>query len=154
VRPTVSAVQSHFGLPWPDGQADLDLGGRRLTVFPIPGHEASHIAAYDSRTKALLTGDMLYPGVLTVRDWPAYRRSAARLKSFADRHEVSRVLGSHIEMKNRPRDVYAVGTTFQPDEHPLPLEAAHIGELHAACEAMGDDPHIDVRDDFVIRPLS
>jgi hypothetical protein len=27
VRPTVSAVQSHFGLPWPDGQADLDLGG-------------------------------------------------------------------------------------------------------------------------------
>jgi hydroxyacylglutathione hydrolase len=155
VKPTLSGVTSFFHLPnWPDGQAGLDLGGRNLTVLPIPGHETSHIATYDPRTKSLLTGDMLYPGQLTVQDWPAYRRSAARLASFAEGHDVSRVLGSHIEMTNEPRAAYPVGTTFQPDEHPLPLEAAHITELHAACEAMGNDPHVDVLDDFIIRPLN
>src|SRR4051812_10875287 len=79
VPATLSGVRGFFRLlDWPDGQADLDLGGRTVTVFPIPGHEASHIATYDRRTQVLLTGDMLYPGLLTVRDWVAYRRSAAR----------------------------------------------------------------------------
>jgi hydroxyacylglutathione hydrolase len=155
VPPTPSAVRGFFRFPnWPEGQTGLDLGGRTVRVFPIPGHEASHIAAYDSRTQALLTGDMLYPGLLTVRDWPAYRRSAARLQEFAERHEISHVLGSHIEMKNQPGDAYAIGTTFQPDEHPLPLGRTHIAELHAACEAMANDPHVDIHDDFIIQPLS
>jgi hydroxyacylglutathione hydrolase len=154
VSPTLSHVQRFFGLPdWPDGQTLLDLGGRTLTVFPIPGHEASHIATYDPRTQSLLTGDMLYPGVLTVRDWRAYRRSAARLARFAEEHEVARVLGSHIEMTNRPREAHPLGTTHQPDEHALPLSAQHLAELHAACEAMGAAPGVDVHDDFVIRPL-
>ncbi len=55
----------------------------------IPGHEDSHVAAYDPRTRSLLTGDTLYPGLLTVQDWPAYRRSAARLARFAEEHEVA-----------------------------------------------------------------
>lgn len=62
VPPTLFGVRRFFRLPdWPDGQARLDLGGRTLTVFPIPGHESSHIATYDRRTRSLLTGDTLYP---------------------------------------------------------------------------------------------
>lgn len=153
VEPTLSAVKSFFGLPdWPEGEASLDLGGRTLTVFPIPGHESTHIAIYDARTKVLLSGDLLYPGLLTVRDWPAYRRSAARLADFAKRHDISLVLGNHVEMKNTRRELYPLGTTYQPNEHPLPLGAAHIEELHAACEAMANSPHLDVHDHFIIQP--
>jgi glyoxylase-like metal-dependent hydrolase (beta-lactamase superfamily II) len=151
VSTALAGVKSFFELPnWPGGEAALELGNRRLTVFPIPGHEAAHIAVYDPRNKWLLTGDTLYAGLLTIADWKAYRASAAHLAHFADQHEISAVLGTHIEMKNAPRQLYDIGTTFQPQEHVLPLTAAHVQELHRACEAMADHPHEDVHDDFII----
>jgi hydroxyacylglutathione hydrolase len=151
VKPSLTNVKEFFGLPhWPDGQATLELGGRNLTIFPIPGHEKSHIAIYDPRNKWLLTGDTLYAGLLTVQDWREYRASAARLAKFANTHEITYVLGNHIEMKNQPHQLYPIGTTYQPDEHPLPLKTAHIHELHASCEAMGDNPHRDVHEEFII----
>ncbi len=147
----VADVMAFFGLPnWPEGEATLDLGGRRLTILPLPGHEAAHIAVFDPRTGILLTGDTLYPGKLTVSDWSAYRQSAARLAAFADQHPVSVVLGNHIEMKKTARELYTVGTTYQPEEHSLPLFTAHIKELSAACEAMVATPHEDVHADFIV----
>jgi hydroxyacylglutathione hydrolase len=126
VKPQLSSVKAFFELPdWPNGEATLELGNRGLTIFPIPGHETSHIAVYDPRNKWLLTGDTLYAGLLTIQDWHAYRASAARLAQFAHAHEISYVLGNHIEMKNQPRQLYPIGTTYQPNEHPLPLTAAH-----------------------------
>ena len=137
VWPQLSAVKSFFGLPnWPNGEARFELGGRQLTVLPLPGHEQTHIAVYDPRTEALLTGDTLYPGLLTVQDWSAYRRSVARLSEFATQHPVSLVLGNHIEMKNSPRELYPIGTTYQPDEHPLSLKASHM--RRAASRLRGD----------------
>lgn len=154
VHPTLQSVKNFFGLPnWPEGQATLSLGSRELTIFPIPGHEETHIAIYDNRTKMLLTGDMLYPGELIVEDWAAYRESAARLAEFAKQNEIALVLGAHIEMKSTPRELYTVGTTYQPHEHSLPLKPAHIYELHRACEAMADSPRTDVHSDFIIQPL-
>jgi glyoxylase-like metal-dependent hydrolase (beta-lactamase superfamily II) len=156
VPKSVAGVMGTFGLPnWPEGQASFDLVGRNLTIFPIPGHEDAHIATYDPQTKALLTGDMLYPGKLTVepRGWDAYRRSAARLAEFARQHDIALVLGNHIEMTKEPGELYEIGTTFQPNEHPLPLCARHIDELHAACEAKGNSPRRDVHADFIIEPL-
>ncbi len=151
VAPTLPWVKAFYGLvAWPDGEAQLDLGGRQLTVFPIPGHEESHIAIYDAATKILLTGDTLYPGRLTIQDWPAYRASAARLAAFARRHEIGHVLGNHIEMTATPGRIYPIPCNFQPHEHALPLTAAHIEELHLACEAMADAPRRDVHDDFII----
>jgi glyoxylase-like metal-dependent hydrolase (beta-lactamase superfamily II) len=151
VKPVLSSVKAVFGLPdWPDGEATLDLGARRLTIFPIPGHEASPIAVYDPRNKWLLTGDMLYAGLLTIEDWDQYCASAARLAQFAHAHDISYVLGNHIEMENQPRQLYAIGTTYQPNEHALPLTAAHVDQLHAACEAMKNNPHRDVHDDFIV----
>ena len=151
VKPALADVRAFFGLPeWPDGEAALELGNRGLIVFPIPGHEASHIAIYDPRNKWLLTGDALYAGLLTISDWHAFRASASRLAKFAHAHDVTHVLGIHIEMKSQPRQLYPIGTTYQPDEHPLPLSTAHIHELHAACEGMGDNVHRDVHDEFII----
>ena len=153
VMPQLPEVKAFFGLRhWPDGEATLELGNRALIVFPIPGHETSHIAIYDRRNKWLLTGDMLYAGLLTIQDWSAYRASAARLNLFADSHEVVYVLGNHIEMKNQPKQLYPIGTKFQPEEHVLPLTVSHIRELHAACEAMANNPHVDVHDEVIIAP--
>lgn len=134
-------VKAFWGLPgWPEGEAGFDLGGRVPTVFPIPGHEPTHVAVWDPRTGILLTGDVLYPGLLTVRDWPAYRASARRLAEFAARHPVRWALGHHVEMSRRPGEPYPLGATWQPEEHPLPLDASHIAALHELCESMGDAP--------------
>jgi glyoxylase-like metal-dependent hydrolase (beta-lactamase superfamily II) len=147
----LSDIKAFFHLPnWPEGETLLELGDRPLTIFPLPGHEAAHIAVYDGRDRILLTGDTLYPGLLTVMDWPAFLRSAARLATFAERHPVSLVLGDHIEMKKAAGELYPIGTTFQPDEHALPLTTVHIREFRAACEAMAASPHYDVHDDFII----
>ncbi len=151
VEPDLDSVKDFFRLPtWPNGQATRDLGGRELIVLPLPGHDPSHIAVHDRRTGVLLTGDTLYPGKLTVDDWNDYRASAARLAAFAEHHPVSLVLGNHIEMKKAPRQLYPIGTKFQPDEHALPLTAGHIREWHLACEAMAGNPRRDVHDDFII----
>ena len=154
VRRDLAGVKGFFGLPnWPDGQASLDLGGREFIVLPAPGHEMTHIVLYDRRTEILLSGDTLYPGLLIVRDWSAYLHSSRRLKRFVDQHPVSLVLGAHVEMEKTARKLYPIGTTFQPDEHPLPLSVAQLEEWHAACEAMASHPHQDVHDDFIIEPL-
>jgi hydroxyacylglutathione hydrolase len=154
VRPDLDEVKSFFGFTnWPQGSAELNLGGRALTILPIPGHEQSHIAVYDAGASVLLTGDTLYPGLLTVQDWPSYRLSAARLARFASARPIAFVLGAHIEMKRTPRQMYPLTTTFQPDEHALPLMAQHIQAWQNACEAMGDHPHHDVHSEFIIEPL-
>ncbi|MEO6193905.1 MAG: MBL fold metallo-hydrolase, partial [Thermoanaerobaculia bacterium] len=151
----LESVRTAFGIGgWPDGTGSIDLGNRRLTVFPIPGHEPTHVAFHDEATRTLFSGDLLYPGLLTVRDWPAYRASAARLAAFARAHPVSWVLGCHIEMGREAGQLYPLGTTWQPDEHALQLGPEHVEELHEVCEALGDAPRVEVRTDFIVQPVS
>lgn len=147
-------VKAFFALAsWPEGEARVDLGGRTLTVLPLPGHEPAHIAVYDAATQTLLSGDSLYPGILTVRDRPAYCASVQRLAAFAKRHPVARVLGAHVEMTRRPREAYELGAAFQPEEHALALERRHVDELSAACATLGDFLRDDVHDDFIVRRM-
>jgi hydroxyacylglutathione hydrolase len=154
VGPGVAAVQSFFQITgWPTQTVPFELGGRTLTIIPIPGHEPAHIAVHDPRTGWLLTGDSLYPGRLYVRDWPAYRASIARLAAFSRTSTISAVLGTHIEMSKAPGVDYPAGTTFQPDEHLLPLSVRHLDELNAALVRIGITPRRDVHDDFIITPL-
>ncbi|MBD0370251.1 MAG: MBL fold metallo-hydrolase [Pyrinomonadaceae bacterium] len=151
IEPGVAAVREFFKLKgWPDCRSTFDLGGHMLSIIPTPGHEESHIAIYDKRTRIMFTGDMLYAGLLTVEDWHAFRESARRLARFAESHAVSYVLGCHIEMKREPRQLYPIGTTYQPEEHVLQLGARAIFQLRDACEAMGDDAREDVHDEFII----
>ncbi len=148
---TPEAVKEFFQFPhWPEGEAQLDLGGRIVTVLPLPGHEVAHVAFYDARSGTLFSGDTLYPGLLTVRDWPAYRRSVERLVKFSATHAVTAILGAHIEMTRRPREMYPLETTYQPEEHALFLGLVQLRELHAALEAQGDTPARLVRDDFIV----
>jgi glyoxylase-like metal-dependent hydrolase (beta-lactamase superfamily II) len=155
VARTQAAVQAAFGIAtWPTSPGTLDLGGRVLDVLAIPGHEAQHIAIYDRRTGLLLTGDTLYPGLLFISDWTAYRASVSRLAAFVAAHPISHVLGAHIEMTSTPKMNYPYGTTYQPAEHVLELSAAHVGELNAALTALGPTPPASpvAHDDFVIDP--
>ena len=77
------------------------LGDRELTVLGIPGHEDASIALFDERTGWLLTGDTVYPGRLYVRDWDAFRASIHRLARFARTHDVTWIVGTHVEIQVR-----------------------------------------------------
>jgi Dyp-type peroxidase family len=137
---------------WPLSEGAIDLGHRRLVVLPTPGHEPRHIMLYDEATTNLFSGDMLYPGILVVNDWDAYRQSAARLAAFANQHRITYVLGAHIEMTRVAGKVYPYGTTFQPEEHVLQLTIEHLHELNDVCERLGNAPVRTPRNDFVIEP--
>jgi len=149
----VEDVQAFFGIRnWPADAATLDLGGRILDILPIPGHEPTSVAVYDRRTKLLLTGDTLYPGRLYIRDWPAYKASVRRLADFVRGHDVAAVLGTHVEMSSKPGVDYPIGSTYQPDEHVLPLTRAHILELDESLTKMGSAPVRETHADFIVYP--
>jgi glyoxylase-like metal-dependent hydrolase (beta-lactamase superfamily II) len=131
----------------------LELGNRTLDVIPAPGHEEAHIAIYDRRAKLLLSGDTLYPGLLVVRNWNDYRKSAARLKRFADDNEIRFILGAHIEMTSQPGKWFGLQRTFHPGEHVLQLETRHLLDWSAAMANM-PTPRIDRHQDFIIQPVN
>ena len=134
---------------WPKGVGTLDLGGRKLSVVPIPGHEPSSVAFYDHNTGDLLTGDSLYPGniFLSQSAWGTFRESVTRLKAFTDKNPVRNILGSHVEMTNTPGKDYPYGSTYQPEEHPLPLYQRHLDELYQVMQGEASSVR---RDDFTI----
>ena len=146
-------VADFFGInDWPVGKAALDLGGRQIDIIPIPGHEPASIALYDERTRLLLTGDSLYPGRLYVYDFAAYRASIERLIAFTADHDVTWVLGTHIEMTSESGVDYEVRVPNHPDERQLQLGREHLSELCNALQAMGEEMRREVHDDFVIVP--
>jgi hydroxyacylglutathione hydrolase len=154
VEGTEAAVVDFFGLrEWPHGRAEYDLGGRGLDVLPIPGHGPASIAFYDRRTGILLTGDVVYPGRLYVRDDAAFRASVDRLVTFTSTRDVTHVLGCHIENSSTPFVDYPEGTTHQPDEHVLELGRAHLLELQAALRAMNGPIERRALRDFTIWPV-
>ena len=153
VGPDAGQVQQFFGLPaGPLHAAVFELGRRPLQIIPIPGHQAASIAVYDAATRLLFTGDTVYPGRLYVQDWPAFRASIQRLVTFAAHHQVAYVVGNHVEMSRTPGIDYPIGTTFQPDEHPLPLHVADLQRLNRAVQALGAHPTRRVEDAFIIDP--
>jgi hydroxyacylglutathione hydrolase len=153
VEPTAQAVRAHFGFTdWPEGVAKIDLGARELLVMPAPGHQDESVVVYDPHTRWLLTGDTVLPGQLYVRDWEVYRASVAKLAEFARTHPVSAVMGTHIEM-SKSGDVYPRGSTFQPDEAPLPLTTADLLQLNDALRKAGSEPQDIAMPKFVVAPV-
>ena len=154
----VAGVAGFFGIEdWPEGGAALDLGDRPVDVIPAPGHLDDHVILFDRTRGLLLSGDALLPGTLTVRDWNAYRESTRRLARFAREtasrgHPVRRILGGHIEM-SATGELYELGTTYQPDEAPLPLSVDDLFSLEAALEDAGETPRRIVGDRYVVEPM-
>ena len=138
---------------WPEEIADLELGNRLMKIVPIPGHQASSIAIYDTATKILLTGDTFYPGRLYVKDWNAFKMSIERLVKFTNNNEISMILGNHIEMTQTAKVDYPMGTIYQPKEHQLPLSVLVLKELSSALTKLGDEPIKEVHDSFIIYPV-
>ena len=138
---------------WPKEIVDFELGNRLMKIIPIPGHQASSIAVYDTSTKILLTGDTFYPGRLYVKDWNAFKMSIERLEKFTDNNQISYILGNHIEMTQTPGVEYPIETIYQPKEHQLPLSVLTLKELSSALTLLGDKPTKEVHDSFIIYPV-
>jgi len=80
VEPNLTAIKTFFEFTdWPGANVSFDLGGRSLTIIPIPGHTDDSIAVYDADTQLLLTGDSFYPGELFFEDFANYQRSIEKL---------------------------------------------------------------------------
>jgi glyoxylase-like metal-dependent hydrolase (beta-lactamase superfamily II) len=150
----LGAVTEFFGLAeWPNGAAEVDLGGRVVDVVPAPGHQVTATLFYDRETGLLFTGDTLCRGRLYVFDWPTYVETAHRMADFVDEHPVTHVLGCHIEMTTTPDRDYHLGTTYQPDEPPLEMSADHVHALRRAVDEVGDRPGVHPFGDFIIHHL-
>jgi glyoxylase-like metal-dependent hydrolase (beta-lactamase superfamily II) len=132
-------IQKATGITnWPTDIGHIDLGGRVVDVIPFPGHNDASIALYDRLTGNLMTGDSLYPGLLSLapEDLLTFTASAKRLADFVSDHLVAHVLGTHIEQKSTPYMDYGRGSIYQPEEHLLELTRAHVFELNEAFSSL------------------
>ena len=128
-------VRRFFGFTaWPNGRAELDLGGRTVDVLPAPGHHQAHVLYYDRGTGILFSGDFLLPGRILVSDTRAYLASAERAVAFLKDRPVTQILGGHIE-RNRAGALYAWEAPQHPDEAPLALAKADLLALPGALRA-------------------
>ncbi len=153
IAATPADIQKAAGIAtWPTDLGKIDLGGRIIDVIPIPGHQAASIALYDRLTGNLLTGDSLYPGRLYTNeaDVPTYAASAQRMVDFIRDRPVAHVLGTHIEQSRTPYVDYPRGTTYQPEEHALALDRAHVIELNDALQAIRAKPEPVALPDFTV----
>jgi glyoxylase-like metal-dependent hydrolase (beta-lactamase superfamily II) len=126
VPPEVEHLRTALNLPqWPEGVAQIVLGGRTVDVIAAPGHQPAHLIFYDDRTALLFTGDFLLPGRLMVDDIGAYRTSAQRLVTFLGDRPVSHVLGAHIEI-DKAGELFSSGSQHHPDERTLALTKADV----------------------------
>lgn len=153
VAPDRISVDQYFGFNHTsDELAYIELGGRKITVIPTPGHQEEAISIYDPQTKWLLTGDTFYPGAIFVKEWDKYKNSIARLASFTNNNEVSFILGAHIEMTNTAGKYYSIGTSYQPDEASLVLMPKDLSALHAVLEKSDEEKTI-ILDGLVVEPM-
>ena len=139
IAPTPAEVSKFTGIKkWPTDIGQIDLGNRIIDVIPIPGHDVASITLYDRRTGNIMTGDSLYPGLLSVNQegLATFAASSQRLTDFISDRPVAYVLGTHIEQKATPYADYGRGTVYQPEESALELSRAHIIEMNEALKAM------------------
>ena len=131
----------------------LELGKRKITIIPTPGHQEEAITLYDEKTQWLLTGDSFYPGLVYVKHWQNYRASIKALNDFSYINKVSAVLGTHIEMKSSAGEYYDIGSTYQPNEAPLTLNVELLQALHRELEKYPEPTKL-IFDQFIIAPMT
>ena len=148
------SLATQFGMPVSSNQdIELNLGERKINLIPIPGHQKDSVALFDQQTGWLLTGDTLYPGSIRVEDWDEFKLSISRLTAFTEQHQVSAILGGHVEMRSDKSKIYSIGSTFQPKELPLALRVAELVELNAKLEKTRKSSTLRF-EKFVISPLN
>jgi len=146
------AVRDFFGFgdAWPAAAVPFELGGRRLTVLGSPGHHRAAITTYDPRTGFLLTGDTVLPGRLYAFDYPAFLATLDRLVAFTQEHEVTHVLGCHVELRSQPGRDFPLGATYQPGERAPQLTVEQLTRVRDAAHAVAARRGVHRFDDFLI----
>ena len=149
-----ASLATQFGMPIATTQAvKFNLGGRKIKLIPIPGHQRDSVAIFDQQTGWLLTGDTLYPGSIRVENWDQFKLSIDRLSAFTEQHQVSAILGGHVEMRSDKPKIYRIGSTFQPKELPLALQVDALIELNAKLAKTKKSKTLRF-EKFIISPLS
>lgn len=147
----LESVQRFFGFSkWPDEVVTVDLGGRTLELFGIPGHHAASIALFDPPTRFLVTGDTVCPGRLYVRDMDAFQSSLERMARFARSRRVSYLMGGHVEMTRVAGQDFPIGARYQPRERPLPMPIDRLAAVKAAADSVAAQRGVHAFEDFVI----
>jgi hydroxyacylglutathione hydrolase len=139
---------------WPNQIVPYDLGGRMLDIIPTPGHQSAHIMMFDRKTRLLFSGDSLGPYRLYIpmNEAKTYRDSIDRVAAFTKDMHVSWILGAHIEMTTKPRELIPDEAPSHPDEHVLEISYSNLPELQTALHAMGDNLEQQAHRSFVIFP--
>jgi glyoxylase-like metal-dependent hydrolase (beta-lactamase superfamily II) len=154
IEPNRQAISEFFAFGQsPDGEVNIELGGRKLSIIATPGHQEDAIAVYDPQTQWLLTGDTFYPGYVYVKNWNNYKNSITRLVSFSRTHEVSAVLGAHIEMTDQAGKYYPIGTIYQPNEASLVLSPDDLVALDLQLKK-AQQPQEIIMNKFIVAPMS
>jgi glyoxylase-like metal-dependent hydrolase (beta-lactamase superfamily II) len=144
-------VQEFFGFTnWPDQTVRFDLGGRQLEIIGAPGHHRAAIAVHDPWSGFLISGDTVLPGRIYAFDMPVFLETMDRLVQFAVSHNVTHVMGCHIEMTRKPGRDYALGATYQPDEPPLQMTVEQLTAVRDAARSTAGKPGRHAFDDFLI----
>lgn len=145
------AVRSFFGFTaWPERAVSFDLGGRVVQLLGSPGHHEASVTVYDPWTGILFTGDTILPGRLYVKDFPAFTATLRRLVDFAGSHEVTHVLGCHVEMTDRPGRDFPIGAPYQPGEVAPQMTVAQLTAVRDAAASVAGAPGVHTFDDFII----
>jgi len=147
-----AAVELGFHSGFSETQT-LKLGNRNISIIPTPGHHADAITIYDEKHNILLTGDTLYPGLIYVKNWEAYKESINLIYSFSEQNKVAAVLGGHIEMSTAPFELYPIGSSYQPSEVPLLLQKQDIDALYKALKEEPESKRMEF-EKFAIQPMN
>lgn len=151
---SLPAIQHAFHIKkWPDDNGYIELGDRKLIILPIPGHQSESIAVYDPKTKWLLTGDTFYPGRLYVKNWETFKNSIHKLRMFTEQTDVSLLMGTHIEMSNKAGVDYPMGSKYQPNEAPLPLNVDDLILLDETLALENKSPKRITFDKLIVFPV-
>lgn len=130
----LEAVKQFFHFSdWPNGAAQIDLGGRIVDVLPTPGHNPTEISFYDRNTGLFFSGDFFLPGRLIVEEKTADLASSKRAIAFLKDKPVSYILGGHIEL-NASGKTFRWGSEYHPDEHALQMTMSDLLKLPDSIE--------------------
>jgi hydroxyacylglutathione hydrolase len=131
---TASVRRFYHFTDWPNGVAQVGLGGRTIDVIPTPGHNETHVSFYDRNTTLFFSGDFMMPGRLLIDDAGAERATANRVAAFVRDRPVRAVLGGHIEL-DTAGETFSWGSHDHPGEHALAMTKADLLALPAAAES-------------------
>lgn len=93
VAPNAIAPESAEELDWFEGCIALDLGGRTLEVFPVPGHTKGCVAVLDVERRQIFTGDTCCKAAVLLNfdhsaDLATYRASIVAILEKKSRYDV------------------------------------------------------------------